>query len=73
MRAIASQVNRLVSWKLDRVDWHRHGKCWSWWRLRAHSYYSGNQRVVNWGRFALVFERRDWTANVERTRSERQT
>ncbi|MCX7003861.1 MAG: hypothetical protein NTV22_11385 [bacterium] len=46
-----------MKWKLARIDWHRHGNCWTWRRVTTSTYYRGNQRVVQWGRVALVFER----------------
>ncbi len=51
-----------TKWKLERIDWHKHGLCWRWSRITKHVYYSGNQVQMIWGRIAFVFERRDWFA-----------
>ena len=49
-----------MNWKLERVNWHKTGNCWTWWRLKTFHFYSGNQFVLNWGRIALTFERKVW-------------
>jgi len=49
-----------MEWKLERIDWHRKGLCWSWVKLRKDTYYFGNQVQWTWGRLTLVFERRIW-------------
>ena len=49
-----------TKWKLERIDWHKHGLCWSWTRVTKHVYYSGNQVQFQWGRIAFVFKRRAW-------------
>ena len=49
-----------TTWKLERIDWHKHGLCWRWSRITKKVYYSGNQVQISWGRIAFVFERREW-------------
>lgn len=49
-----------TNWKLERIDWHKHGLCWRWSRITKRVYYSGNQVQISWGRIAFVFERRAW-------------
>lgn len=49
-----------MKWKLERIDWHSKGLCWSWLKIRKRVYYSGNQVQWSWGRLAFVFERRNW-------------
>ena len=49
-----------MKWKLERIDWHKQGLCWTWTRITKRVYYSGNQVQVSWGRIAFVFERRAW-------------
>jgi hypothetical protein len=49
-----------MKWKLERIDWHKHGLCWRWSRITKNVYYSGNQVQISWWRIAFVFERREW-------------
>ena len=49
-----------MKWKLERIDWHAKGNCWSWLRIRKMVYYSGNQVQLVWGRIAFVLERKEW-------------
>lgn len=48
------------NWKLERINWFKHGNCWTWWSIKRFYYYSGNQVCFIWGRVGLTFERRDW-------------
>jgi hypothetical protein len=43
-----------------RIDWEKHGNCWTWAKVRLFTFYSGNQAQLIWGRIAFVFERIDW-------------
>ena len=49
-----------MKWKMERIDWHKHGLCWRWSRITKRVFYSGNQVQISWGRIAFVFERREW-------------
>jgi len=49
-----------MKWKLERIDWHKQGNCWEWWKVSKFTYYSGNQIQITWWRIAFVFERRNW-------------
>lgn len=57
---LASPKDTDMKWKLERIDWHSKGLCWSWLKIRKSVYYSGNQVQWSWGRLAFVFERRNW-------------
>jgi len=50
-----------MNWKLQRIDWHKHGQSWSWMQIKRFSYFDGNQAHWTWGRIAVVFERKEWT------------
>lgn len=60
-----------MKWRLERIDWHSHGNCWSWPRARKYVYYRGNQVQITWGRIALVFERREWSYDRALTEREK--
>lgn len=49
-----------MKWKIERIDWHSNGNCWSWLRVRKDVFYSGSQVQITWGRIALVLERKNW-------------
>lgn len=53
-----------IKWTLERIDWHAK-YCWSWLKLQKSVYYAGNQVVWNWGRFAFVFERKEWKEEIK--------
>jgi hypothetical protein len=56
-----------MKWKLERIDYHRLGNCWSWLEITKSVYYSGNQIQWTWGRIVIVFERREWTDTTNQT------
>lgn len=41
--------------KLQRIDWHKRGHCWSWFKVFTTSFYCGKMLQVQWGRIAFVF------------------
>ena len=49
-----------MNWSLTRINWHSQGRCWSWFRISRDVYYSGNMMHFQWGRIALIFERKTW-------------
>jgi len=49
-----------MKWKLQRIDWHSKGLCWTWLKIKKHVFYSGNQIQWSWGRISFVFERKVW-------------
>ncbi len=50
----------MTHYKLKRIDWHKHGNCWSPFKITVQRFYLGNMVVVSWWRLAVVFERRKW-------------
>jgi len=47
-----------MTWKLADIRWMKHGQCWTRMKVvHSHSFYSGIQKQVSWGRIVFVFEK----------------